>query len=59
MKKIICIFKGHTRGETYKQKLGISYVWHVFCKRCGYEIYYQSPRARLIGKEIQLGFDGK
>lgn len=54
MKKILCLLKGHARGKTKYYKG----YWGIQCKRCSYWTYYKSPFARLIGKEIQLGFTG-
>ena len=51
---LICLFKGHKRGKTKAVKGG----WKIKCKRCGYVVEYNSPMARLFGKEISLGFDG-
>jgi hypothetical protein len=65
MKRLICLFKGHKRGETWS-RTGYIYHnikghthWHVKCKRCGYRIDYYSPRARLVGTEMCFGFDGE
>ncbi len=55
-KKIICWIKGHRRGKTWMME---NHWWHIECKRCKYTIEYTSPRTRLIGEEIRLGFDGQ
>lgn len=61
MRKTICVFKKHTRGRTAVLPSAISplYIWVIECKRCKHTIKYPSPRARLVGTEIKLGFDGK
>ena len=64
MKKIICWLKGHKRGKTisasnYRGMRQFNNVlWTIECSRCGYKIQYNSPRARLIGTEMNYGFDG-
>jgi len=56
MKKIICFFKGHKRGNTWYSPW--DKTWHIECKRYRKMIEYRSPRARLVGIEIRYGFDG-
>ena len=57
MKKIICFFKGHKRGNTWY--LPWKKAWMVKCKKCSYKIIYESPMARLVGTEMKFGFDGE
>lgn len=61
MKKIICWFKGHKRGRDtcVYNRLSAGFLWVITCQRCGYKAEYYSPRLRLVGKEIGLGFDGE
>jgi hypothetical protein len=54
MKNIICIFKGHKRGETTKTYRG----WKISCSRCGFTITYNSPSVRLVATEKKFGFTG-
>ena len=65
LRDLICKFKGHLRGKTWSRT---GYValnvrgdthWHIVCKRCGLRFDYHSPRARLVGKEIEAGFTGE
>ena len=56
MKRLICFFKGHKRGEIWYEPWNKN--WHIECKRCGYKYNYFSPIARLIGEEMRIGFDG-
>ena len=53
--KLICLFKGHKRGKT--KYLGNKH-WLIECSHCGYKIKYRSPLARLVGTEMEFGFDG-
>ena len=55
MRRIICFFKGHKRGDTAHVNFNF---WRIKCSRCGYTIEYRSPLARLIGIEMLHGFDG-
>ena len=55
MRRIICFFKRHKRGNT--KYLGRCY-WKIECVRCQYKIQYRSPCARLVGIEMACGFDG-
>lgn len=61
MKKIICFFKGHRRGKTTVKFLKCSndFKWQIRCEKCVHVVAYISPRTRLIGTEMRLGFDGK
>ena len=56
MNKTLCYIKGHIRGEAWYRPWLKS--WCIQCDRCGYEIEYKSPRARLVGIEIRYGFTG-
>lgn len=59
MNKIICFFRGHRRKECrIISSTENSYTWRIRCGRCGFEIEYVSPHARLVGTEMQFGFDG-
>lgn len=51
----ICWFKYHERGWT---SFSDGY-WSIECKRCGHFLTYFSPRARLVGVEVNNGFTGK
>lgn len=56
---LICFFKGHKRGKTTSTFNLTTRRWKIKCKRCGYEIEYDSPLCRLVSKEMSYGFDGK
>lgn len=61
MKRIICFFKGHQRGETgiwTPMRTG-QYEAHLKCSRCGYMAWYPCRGRRLVSEELRLGFDGK
>lgn len=67
LNRLKCWFKGHIRdqGSTWSRTPWINHNqqgktrWHIKCKRCGFMADYISPRARLIGTEIKLGFTGE
>lgn len=59
--KILCWLLKHKRGYTQRVNPynGNRSIWTIECERCGYRAEYRSPYlARLVGKEMQLGFDG-
>lgn len=62
MKKIICYFLRHKSDDTKCKLIAripfTSSIWQIECVRCGRIEVYQSPFARLIGKELELGFGG-
>lgn len=45
-----------TTYEQERHRLG--YICDIECRRCGYKFSYATPNARLVGVEIQNGFNG-